>query len=211
MSKIIEDLNWRYATKDFDSTKKISDEDMNTLLESLRLTPSSFGMQPWHFVVVQNTEKREQLVEKSWGQKQISEASHLIILCRLKEVNDSNVDQYVNDMAKTRGDSLESLEGFSNMIKGFISRKDENGQEQWMKDQAYIALGNLMTVCAQMRIDSCPMEGFSPKGYDEVLRLGDKGLWPVLVCPVGYRKDSDKYATLEKVRFPLKDLVTYIK
>lgn len=209
--KVIEDLNWRYACKEFDKTKRISDADFNILLESLRLTASSFGLQLWNFVVVKNEELRERLVEKSWGQRQVADASHLIVLCIKTDAQESDIDAYLNDIVKTRGVAKESLEGFKNMLLGFVSKKSIDQKHTWMKDQVYIALGTLLTVCANMRIDSCPMEGISPKGFGEVLGLESKGLRAVLACPVGYRSKTDKYANLSKVRFSQDKVVTIIE
>lgn len=206
MNKIIEDLNWRYACKEFDSNKKISDEDLDTILESLRLTPSSFGLQPWKFVIVENTELRTQLVDASWNQKQVSEASHLIVLCAPTLLDEDFVTDYIADTAKTRGQSIDELEGFKKMLM-MIPNKDAAGQMTWSKNQIYIALGNLMTTCASLRIDTCPMEGFQPAKYNEILGLDKLDLTAVLVCPIGYRSESDKYASLKKVRYSKEDLV----
>lgn len=210
-NKVVEDLNWRYACKEFDKTKKISDEDFDTLLETLRLTASSFGLQLWNFVVIKNDKLREKLVEKSWGQRQVADASHLIVLCIKMDATESDIDAYIEDIAKTRKIERETLSGFKNMLMGFVSKKTIEQKHAWMKDQVYIALGTLLTVCANMRIDSCPMEGISPKGFSEVLDLESKGLKAVLACPVGYRSENDKYATLAKVRFPKEQVVTIIE
>lgn len=208
--KVIEDLNWRYACKEFDKDKKISEEDFNVLLESLRLTASSFGLQLWNFVVVKNPNLREKLVEKSWGQRQVADASHLIVLCIKTDATESDIDAYLNDIVNTRNVEKESLIGFKNMLMGFVSKKSMEQKHTWMKDQVYIALGTLLTVCARMRIDSCPMEGISPKGFGEVLDLENMGLKAVLACPVGYRSSNDKYSTLPKVRFSQQEIITII-
>ena len=209
MHKIVEDLNWRYACKEFDSTKKISKEDLDAIKESLRLTPSSFGLQPWKFVMVENTELREQLVAASWNQAQVKDASHLIVLCAPTEIDEAFVDAYIADIAKTRGQDISELEGFKKMLM-MIPNKSIEDKFSWAKNQIYIALGNLMTVCANMRIDSCPMEGFQPAKYDEILGLKEKGLTSVLVCPIGYRSEGDKYIDLKKVRYPHEDLFVTI-
>lgn len=207
MNKIIEDLNWRYATKTFDSNQKISKEDFQILLESLRLSPSSFGLQPWKFVIVENTDLRTELLGQSWNQKQVTDASHLIVLCRINKIDDEFVDRFVEDIVNTRGGSLEDNKGYSDMMKGFLSRMDQAQKATWASMQVYIALGQLMTTAAHMRIDACPMEGFSAEGYDKILGLSDKGLTAVVVCPVGYRSNEDKYATAAKVRYNLDDLI----
>lgn len=210
MSNIIEALNWRYATKEFDSSKKISDADLNTLVESLRLSPSSFGLQPWKFVLVEDQEKREALLPKSWNQKQVVDASHLFVLCRYEKFTDEDVDRFINDTATKRGQKPEEVEGYSNMIKGFLSRQDEATHIQWMNLQVYIALGFLMETAALLNIDACPMEGFSKPDYDEILGLPAKGLRSSVVCPVGYRAESDKYASLQKIRYDQSDVLIKI-
>lgn len=202
---IIEDLNWRYACKVFDPNKKISSEDLNTIKEALRLTPSSYGIQPWKFVMVEDTALREQLVAASWNQSQVKDASHLIVMCAPAKVDEAFIDSYIADTAQTRGQNPDDLAGFKKMIMS-VANWDEPKQQAWAKNQIYIALGNLMTVCAQMKIDCCPMEGFQPKKYDEILDLTGRGLRSVVVAPVGYRADSDKYSQLKKVRFPLDQL-----
>ncbi len=209
MMSVIESLNWRYACKKFDPDKKLSDDQLNILLESLRLTPSSYGMQPWKFVLVENPELREKLVAASWKQAQVKDASHLLVLCAPKIVDEAWVDRYLADMAKTRGQEVSELSGFKNMLMS-ITKKTPEAQYTWAKNQIYIALGNLLTVCAELRIDSCPMEGFKSKEYNEILGLEKLGLTSVVVCPVGFRHSDDKYIDLKKVRFPLSELVVRI-
>lgn len=209
--QLVEDMNWRYACKKFDTEKKVSPEDMETLLEVLRLTASSYGMQLWNFVVVENKELREKLVEKSYGQRQVADASHLIVLCIKSDATEADIDAYINQTVAIRKVAPETMEGFKKMLMGTISKKTLDQKYIWMKNQIYIALGSLLTACAHMRIDSCPMEGISPKGYDELLGLAEKGLKAVLACPVGYRSADDKYATAAKVRFNKEDVVTIIE
>lgn len=209
MNKIIEDLNWRYACKQFDNTKKVSDEDFDVLLETLRLTPSSYGLQPWKFVVVENSALREQLVGASWNQKQVQDASHLLVLCSPKVVDEAFIDSYLADTAKTRGQDVSELEGFKKMLMS-IANKSSEDQYVWAKNQVYIALGSLMMACAHLRIDSCPMEGFQAAKYDEILGLDKLGLTSMVVCPVGYRHADDKYSSIKKVRFPMDNLVVKI-
>ena len=207
---IIDKMNWRYACKSFDSTKKVSKEDLNKILESLRLSASSFGLQLWKFIVIENQKIQDSLVEHSWNQQQVAQASHVILFCRPKSIDDSFVDKYVADIAKTRGEEVESLKGYSDMMKGFIARKDERAQGEWMKNQLYIALGNLLTTAAIMDIDTCAMEGIIPSKWDEVLGLADKNLTSVVACPIGFRSSDDKYANSAKVRFPMEDVVEFI-
>jgi nitroreductase/dihydropteridine reductase len=209
--QLVEDMQWRYACKKFDTEKKVTEQDMDTLLEVLRLTASSYGMQLWNFVVVENKELREKLVEKSYGQRQVADASHLIVLCIKSDATESDIDAYIDQTVALRGVEPQSMEGFKKMLMGTISKKSLEQKHIWMKNQIYIALGSLLTACAHMRIDSCPMEGISPKGYDELLGLEARGLKAVLACPVGYRSEDDKYANAAKVRFDKETVVTIIQ
>lgn len=207
MSSIIEDLNWRYAVKEFDPTRKVSTDKLNTLLESTRLSASSFGLQPWKFVVVESLELKKELLAASWNQKQVVDASHVIVFCRPENFGERDVDRFVESMAHTRGIEVESLKGYREIMTGFLSRLSEKELEHWMKDQIYIALGTLLTACAVERIDSCPMEGFLAGEYDRILKLEDHGLRSVVVCPIGHRSVDDKYISTQKVRYPLEELV----
>ncbi len=207
--QVIEQLKWRYATKKFDPIKKIPSEIWQTLTESLVLTPSSFGLQPWKFFIVTDTVLRQQLVEHSWGQKQVVDASHLVVLTIKKEVNEAEVDHYIESIAQIRQVGVESLEGFGNVIKGFL-KKPPVDLKEWATRQVYIALGQFMTTAAFLEIDTCPMEGFNPTKYDELLGLAPLGYESVLVCPAGYRAADDKYAALPKVRYPSPEVIQEI-
>lgn len=207
---IIEKLNWRYATKVFDPAKKVNDQDFDILLETLRLAPSSFGLQTWKFVVVKNPDLREKLVAASWKQSQVKDASHLIVLCAPISFDDNNVQAFIDDIVKTRAVTPESVEGYKKVMTDFLKRMNDEQKAQWMKNQIYIALGSLMTVAATMNIDTCPMEGFVPAQYDEILGLSKIGLKSIVVCPVGYRSENDKYASTKKVRFSKAKLVITI-
>ena len=202
MTKIIEDLNWRYATKAFDASKKVSEEDLNTIIEAFRLTPSSFGLQPWKLIIVQDQETKDALIEHSWGQQQIWNCSDLLVFTRKNDFWNENVDDFVADIMKTRGVSQEDLQWYEDMMKGFLSRLDNTKKEIWMDKQIYIALWNVMTVCANMHIDSCPIEWFINEKYDEILNLEEKWLSSVVVLPIWYRDMKDAHATDKKVRFP---------
>jgi nitroreductase/dihydropteridine reductase len=206
---IISDLNWRYATKKF-SSKKLSDQQVETLLESLRLTASSLGVQPWKFIVIKNEAIRAELVPHSYGQAQISEASHLILLAAPLNYTNDDVDSYIDFMAKERGATKEAISGYSDIIKGYIAGHSKTESDNWITKQAYIALGNLLTVCAVEKIDSCPMEGFDKAKWDEILGLTEMGLRSVVACPVGFRHNEDHHQTMNKVRFPMSDLLIEI-
>ena len=209
MNNIIESLQWRYACKKFDPTKKVSTEDLNTILDGVVLTASSYGMQPWEFLVVTNDKVRSDLVKASYNQAQVKDASHLIVLCVRKEIDEKLVDSYIEDISKKRNLDLDSLEGFKKMLMT-LTLKEDKQKAAWAKNQVYIALGNLLNICSTLRIDSCPMEGISPKKYGEILGLNELGLKAVLACPIGYRSSDDDYADVSKVRFDKKELIKFI-
>lgn len=209
--QVLENLHWRYATKKFDPTKKIPDSVWKTLEQSLVLSPSSFGLQPWKFFVVKSPEIRNQLLEHSWGQKQVVDASHLVVLAIKKDVDSEDVDRYIARMAEVRDVPQDSLQGLADMVKGYLQNPPYPlNVNEWAARQTYIALGFYLTCAAMLGIDTCPMEGFVPAKYDEVLGLDKRGYHAVVVCPAGYRADDDKYATMAKVRYPTEDVVDYI-
>ena len=208
--KIIEDLEWRYACKKFDPSKKLSEEEINALLESLRLTASSYGLQPWKFLLVNNSPLREELTAAAFGQSQVKEASHLIVLCGKINVDEGHVDGFLKSIVEAREVELESLEKFRNMLMKMVVNKSDDFKKPWTKNQIYIAMGTLLTVCAHLRIDSCPMEGFRPNEVDRVLGLKEKGLKPILLCPVGHRASDDTYTTRLKARFPKEEVIEVI-
>jgi nitroreductase len=200
MNKIIEDLNWRYATKKFDQTKKIAFEDLETIKESLRLTPSSYGLQPIKYVFIEDSDLRKELREKSFNQSQITDASHLLVICSMRKITEEYIDNYIQNMANIRSVSIDSISGFGNYIKREILPLEKEKVAEWNAKQAYIALGQLLHTCATLRIDATPMEGFQKEAYDEILKLKHQGLQSVLVCPMGYRSEEDPNQALKKVR-----------
>ncbi len=204
----IHQLKWRYAVKKFDSTKIIPDATWTALEQSLVLAPSSFGLQPWKFFVVKNPEVRSQLLEHSWKQAQVVDASHLVVLAIKKDMNDTDVDRYIACQAEAHGTTVDALAGYTGMIKGFMGRNAS--VNDWSARQVYIALGQYMTTAAMMGIDTCPIEGFVAPKYDEILGLAALGYASIVVCPAGYRSAEDKYATMPKVRFATDDVVAYI-
>ncbi len=210
LKSIISRLEWRMATKTFDPNKKLSESDLGLLLEALRLTASSYGLQPWKFVVVNDPEIREKLKAASYGQAQITDASSLIVICAKTSLNNSDVDEYLNKTASVRGLQMENLEGFKGMLYGFIAGKDVESLKTWSVKQTYIALGNLLTTCALAEIDSCPMEGFDQNAYNQILGLEKLGLTAAVVCPVGYRSEDAPESKEKKVRFSREELVIEI-
>lgn len=210
-TQLLEQLNWRYATKQFDPTRQISAEDWTALEETLALSPSSGGLQPWKFLVVTHPALREKLVPASYGQTQVKDASHLVVFTVKKHFGEADVDAHIQRTAQLRGIPVESLTPFRNMlIGGIINAMDEPAREAWAARQAYIALGNLLTSAALLGIDACPMEGFAAAQYDALLDLEAKGLTAVVVCALGYRSAQDGYAGLPKVRFPQDQIVLHV-
>jgi len=206
--QLLQQLHWRYATKKFDPTKKIPEDIWNALEQALVLTPSSFGLQPWKFFVVHNPDIRQKLLEHSWGQTQVVDASHLVVFAIKKSINTEDVDRYVQLISNVRQVPIDSLQGMSNMIKGFIENPPyPMNLDEWAARQVYIALGQFMTSAALLGIDTCPMEGFNPAKYNEILGLEAQGYAAVVLCPAGYRAVDDKYAVLPKVRYPSQEVV----
>ena len=210
MKNIIEALNWRYAVKTFDASKQLTDAQLSILTESLRLSASSYGLQPWKFIVVSNPEIRKKLRESAWNQPQITDASHLIVLA-VKNIDAAAVDAYMESVAKTRGVTMESLKGYGDMIKGSFTGKSPETLKEWAARQVYIALGTLLMVAAHEEIDACPMEGFDAKKFDEILGLDKLGLKSKVLAAVGYRSAEDKSLALPKSRFSKEEVVIEIK
>lgn len=205
---LLASLNWRYATKVFDPTKKIPGETWAVLEESLILTPSSFGLQPWKFVVIQDQALRERLVPYAWNQRQIADCSHLVVMTVPKVMSEDHIDVNIARMIEIRGGTADALLSFRRMVVGFRDgMASKGGLENWAKLQCYIALGQFMLSAALLGIDTCPMEGFVPEKFDEILDLTKDGLTTAALCPAGYRSNDDKYATLPKVRLHRKDVI----
>jgi nitroreductase len=212
MKNIIESLQWRYATKQFDTKKKLTPDQLDILLTAARLSPSSFGLQPWKFVVVTDTVVRTKLREAAWGQSQITDAGALIVFCVRKNIDDALVDSYMQSIATTRSVPLDTLKGFADSIKGSLkSRPTPESAREWATRQVYIALGVLLTTAAHLDIDACPMEGFDPKKFDDILGLAALGLESRVLAAVGFRSADDKAAAMKKVRFSKEDVVVEVK
>lgn len=210
MSDILSALNWRYACKVFDSSRKIPAETWAQLEQSLVLTPSSFGLQPWKFLIIQDQELREKLVPHAWNQRQIADCSHLVVMTVPKVMNEDHLDANIARMVEVRGGTADALAGFRKMVVGFRNGMEaKGGLETWAKLQSYIALGQFMLSAALLEVDTCPMEGFIPAKFDEVLGLESSGYTTAVLCPAGYRSADDRYAGLPKVRFEAKDVVEY--
>jgi len=209
--QLVAQLRWRYATQQFDPQRKISPDDWAALEEALVLTPSSFGIQPWKFVVVNDKMTREKLLTASWGQRQIVDASHLVVFAIKKNLSERDIDAYLKRAAEVRGVPPASLDGSRGaMVGSLIKGMDDATRNIWATHQVYIALGNFLTSTALMGIDACPMEGIQPAKYDEILGLGQQNLGAIVVATAGYRVATDKDATLKKVRFPKEDVIVHV-
>lgn len=207
---IIDSLNWRYATKAFDPSKKISNEDFHTLAESLRLSPSSYGLQPWKFIILQNPELRKKCREVSYGQSQITDCSHLVVITTNEKMTEVEVDAYISDISKTRGVPTEHLKGFRDMMVGDVVKGPRAKViQQWSQRQGYIAMGFLLETAALLKIDTCAMEGIDAAQYDSLLGLQETPFRTVAVVALGYRSDSDQNATFKKVRAPKERIIEF--
>ena len=208
---LLTQLQWRYATKSFDPAKKISAADWAALEEALILSPSSYGMQPYHFLVITDPATREKLVPASWNQRQPADCSHYVVFATRTANTEADVDEYMARIAEVRGVTAESMGFFKNMLMADVVNGPRGKVAgEWAARQAYIALGNFMTAAALVGIDTCPMEGFVPPQYDEILGLKEKGLTAAVACAAGYRAAGDKYASHPKVRFPASKLIVHI-
>jgi len=207
---LLHQLKWRYATKKFDATKKIPAEDWNTLEQAVILSASSFGLQPWHFVVITSQAVKDSLVPASHGQHQVAQASHVVVFAVKKGVDDAYVDKYINRISEVRGVPVEKLAGFKGAMTGTIAHLGSVGTDAWSSKQVYIAIGNLLTSAAMLGIDAAPMEGINPGHYDQILGLEKKGYATLAIVALGHRASDDAAAHHKKVRFKAEDVVTRI-
>jgi nitroreductase len=204
-------LHWRYATKKFDPARTIPDETWNALEQALVLSPSTFGLQPWKFVVVRDRATREKLSAAAHGQTQPLECSHFVVFAVRKGLASADVDHYVERISKVRSVPVEKLQGYAHVMKHSAEKAREAGTlDGWMARQVYIALGGFMTAAALLGVDGCPMEGIDGAKFDEILGLPAKGYGALCACAVGYRSPDDKMASLPKVRFDAKEVVTHV-
>ncbi|MAW95623.1 MULTISPECIES: NAD(P)H-dependent oxidoreductase [unclassified Leeuwenhoekiella] len=204
---VLKSLNWRYAVKKFDPNQKLTASKLEVLTEAFNLTATSYGLQPLRLVVVSDKDMQEQLVEASMNQTQVRDASHVLVICVEKEVRAPYVDTYFDRVREVRDTPETILKPFRETLKKQFHTQDAEKTRQWAINQAYLALGNLLTVCALEAIDACPMEGFVPEKYDELLKLDKLGITSTLVLPVGYRAADDMFADFEKVRRSTEDTI----
>ncbi len=209
--QLLEALNWRYATKVFDPTQKIPADIWQTLERALVLTPTSYGLQPYQFLVINDPAMRAELLPHSWGQKQVVDASHFVVFTAKMKITEADVDKLIRrtvEIRKLPSDALNAYRGI--MLGDLVHGPRGKTAHEWATRQTYIALGNLMTCAAVLGVDACPMEGLVPAEYDRVLNLSGSGYATVVACALGYRSPGDKYAKLAKVRYNTKDLVSQI-
>lgn len=199
---LLQQLKWRYAVKEFDSTKKIPEELIEALEESLVLTPSSFGLQPWKFFMVGDQSLKDQMPEISWNQPQPKDCSHMALLAIKRDFSEGDVNRFIDCLAEARQVSVESLDGYRKFAGGFVAQGISEGWiEHWSTHQVYIAIGQLMAAAALLGVDACPMEGIQADAYDELLGVDASEYHVVLGCALGYRSENDKYASLPKARY----------
>ena len=210
-SQIQEALQWRYATKKFDATKKISTQDWQTLTQSLTLAPSSYGLQPWKFLVIENPELREKLKAVSWNQTQVTDASHFVVFLARDKVDIDYVQKYLDRIAEVRNTPQETLAGFKNMMVENIVNAPEQKIRDWTQRQAYIAMGFLLETAALLKVDATPMEGLDPLAYDKILGLEGSGWKTTVAVALGYRHAEDATQNYKKVRFTNDTLIEYVK
>ncbi len=210
MADIVKNLEWRYAVKKFDSEKTLPENEVLKLKQSFNLTATSYGLQPIKMLVIRNKALQQQLVQHSFGQEQVAQASDVLVICIANNIDEEYINKYFEQVKQVRGTSDDILNPFKEALMSDFSTKDIKEIQKWATNQAYLALGNLLTVCAVEKIDSCPMEGFIPKAYDELLGLDKHGLTSALVLPVGYRAEGDMFSELKKVRRKLAESIIEI-
>jgi nitroreductase len=206
--QLLGQLHWRYATKKFDPTRKISPDDWASLEEALILSPSSYGLQPWKFIVITDQKTREKLFPATWNQRQVLDCSHYVVFAVNTRITQEHIDRHILRTVEVRGGTVEGLRRLRDIMIGDVVSGERSAiAKYWATHQAYLALGNFITSAALMGIDTCPMEGFDPEEYDKILDLPAKGLATVVCCAAGYRSPDDKAAALKKVRFPREQVI----
>ncbi|MFZ9937595.1 MAG: NAD(P)H-dependent oxidoreductase [Luteolibacter sp.] len=209
-SDLLAALRWRYATKQFDATRHIPAGVWDALEQSLVLTPSSFGLQPWKFIVVSDPAVRERLKLESWNQPQVTDASHFVVLTARADLATADIDAWIECLAEVQGQPVQDFARLKGMIVGFAETMSHEARQAWNVRQVYIALGQLMTAAAILGIDTCPMEGISTAAYDRILGLQGSGHGTAVACALGYRAADDKYAEMPKARFPRERVIRQI-
>ncbi|WP_367770939.1 NAD(P)H-dependent oxidoreductase [Flavobacterium sp. WC2421] len=206
MNTFLDKQNWRYATKKFDSSKKITESDLDFLKEAVRLSASSFGLQLYKVIIIENPEIKAQLLPVAYGQSQITDASHLFVFANQTNVGNTEIDAYLKNTSEIRELPLEALAGYGDYIKGFVNPIPEDAKNVWTAKQTYLALGNLLNAAAELNIDATPMEGFNAAQFNEILGLDKLNLNAAVIAPVGYRHTEDDTQHYKKVRKSNEDL-----
>ena len=207
---ILENLKWRYATKKFDKTRKIATSDVEKLKEAVQLSVSSYGLQLYKVLIVENPEIREKLRAASYDQAQLTDASQIFVFCNYTEYKNENVDEFIKLTASTQGIDEEVLKGYSDFMKGTLSSIPSEGYKVWTAKQTYIALSTLIAAASELKIDTCPTEAFDSQAYNKILGLDEKGLNAAVIVAAGYRSEADEYQFKKKVRKPLDKLFEII-
>ncbi len=209
--EILDQLNWRYACKKFDTEKKLSPEQVDTLVKAFNLTATSYGLQPMKLQVITNTDLREKLFANSFNQAQVKDASHLFVITAKTNMNQSDIDAYFDLIDDLRATPKELIAPYRAHLTNWVASESESNMDIWARKQTYIALGNLLNVCAVIGVDSCPMEGFDANAYDEILNLKETDYTTSLVLPVGFRHEEDFMSQLKKVRMEESKIVSFIE
>lgn len=208
---LIQGLNWRYACKKFDANKSLDEKTVDTLVEAFNLTATSYGLQPLKLLVIENQALKNKLVPASYGQEQVKDASHLFVILAQKSMGSEDIESYFENIKNLRNTPEEITAPFKAHLLNWTQDTAQSDMELWARKQTYIALGNLLTACALLEVDSCPMEGFEAAKYDEILNLEDSNFTTSLVLPVGFRHEEDFMASLAKVRKDKSQTVDYIR
>ena len=210
MNNYIENLNWRYATKKFNPEKEVSDENLEIFLDSIRLSASSYGLQPYEVIVIKDPEVKDKLKSSAFGQPQITDSSYLLVFAYRIDIDQAYLDKFIENNSKTRNKPIKEFDGLKEMIQNSVLTFSQEMKEVWASRQAYIAIGNLLSAAAELKIDTCPMEGFNPDEFDELLHLESKNLKSIALTTIGYRSENDGLQNEKKVRKSKEELFTRI-
>ena len=209
--ELLKSLNWRYATKQFDKNRRIPEDKLRLIMEAVRLAPSSYGLQLYKVLLIENDEIREKLKAASWNQGQITDSSALVVFCNYTNVADNHIDEYLRLKSKTENCDITDLKGYGDFMKAKVSEMSKRDMNFWTARQTYIALGFLLTACAELKIDACPMEGFEADKYNAILGLTDKNLNAAVIATIGYRTESDSTQHQPKVRKAVEDMFEIVR